>query len=649
MRRIALLAFFLGMSTGPWSASHAARLPDWAKPIADAAPEIPAEAPRNPSRILFREDRLTVTLAGTFRVRRRVATQALTSRAAEDAGVGLFAFSDGAKVARPRAWHLPPGEKAERHHEQPVDLTLDEAFLTDSRTRLVSLQGVKKGSIVFFEFEAEEVPFVLAYADLFHEPSPTDLARFEVETPPGWSVRHAWLRKPGLEPRIEGNVRTWEMRDLPWREPEPMGDPPDAGAPMLVLAVSPPAEAKVSPRALSDWTAFSRWFEGIAKGRDAVTPEVETAAKAALAGAGSDFFQQVHAEATYVRDRVRYIAKEVGIGGFQPRPAQQVARDLYGDCKDKGTLFRALLAVRGHPSYPILIHATRPATVSDDVPHPGAFNHFVVGVVVPDGASVPPRFESAVMDAGDLGRLLVVDTTAEFVAPGDLPYELSGKRAMVLAGDRGRLVTLPAANPAAHRVERRLDVRVEEDRSLALKLETRFFGGAGTWVREAYRTSSVDHRKETERELLRLWPDAAIQGYDTEIETPEGAFVEIVSLHVPPGVARDHTEPMSLFPLAGGDLERVPLGKRQGAVDYGYPRLVRNETSFHEFPDTAELPPPEETKGAGWSVTTRFAREGRTLRATREILVSKARFEPEEFPELKKLWAASGKSLLVPW
>jgi hypothetical protein len=264
-----------------------------------------------------------------------------------------------------------------------------------------------------------------------------------VEVPPGWTVRHAWLRTPGATPTVEGNVHHWELHDVPVPDEEIDGDLPSERAPILYVSFEPPRESPPAVPWFANWAAVSRWYEDLAQGRAAVTPALASAAQLADRAAGDDPVRKIALLAEFVRDRVRYVAREIGIGGYQPRPAAELLKDLNGDCKDKGTLLRSLLAAEGFESYPIIVNATQKATVSDEVRTLDAFNHYVVGVRLPDGATVPPQANAAFLDAGDLGRLLVVDTTNEDSSFGALCANLAGKRALVVAGDRGRVLTLP--------------------------------------------------------------------------------------------------------------------------------------------------------------------------------------------------------------
>ena len=55
--------------------------------------------------------------------------------------------------------------------------------------------------------------------------------------------------------------------------------------------------------------------------------------------------------ARFVQHDIRYVAIELGIGGFQPHPAAEVFAHHYGDCKDKATLLSSMLRQIGIESF----------------------------------------------------------------------------------------------------------------------------------------------------------------------------------------------------------------------------------------------------------------------------------------------------------
>jgi len=620
---------------GAW----AARLPDWAKAIAESAPPAPEGVPPYPARVLLSETRYEVQEDGSVRIRRRFATQALSTRADDEVGTGVFGFSDTQKVTSTKAWHVPPGERASRSWGAPADVTLDSSFLSDSKVRVVKVRDIKKGSLVFYEFEAIDKPRILPIAEVFYEGAPVADDRVQIVTPQGWTVQYAWLRVKGPDPVVEGNERTWEMRDLPAPEDEDLGLDPGKRAPFLAVNPVPPDGVKIEPASFRDWASFSAWYEALVKGKDDVTPSIAAAAKQATADAGTDLFAKVKAAGKYVRDKVRYVDVELGIGGMQPRPASDTLSNLYGDCKDKGTLFRAFLSEEGVPSYPVLINSALPETVPEDVPVWG-FNHFIVAVPIPEGLEVPKTFAPAVADGGDLGLLLIVDTTDERAAIGSLSASLGGKRGLVVAGGRGRVVELPSGDPSVHTLVRRLEVVIRPDRSVVVKRSSRYTGSFAAIARDHYSSSSVDRRKGVEQRILQIWPDATVDDYSAEYETDDGAYVETVDFKLRPLTGASGAAKVEIFPGASEDLDRVPLGRRKTPVDYRFARTIRYEVSLSGVPQAASLPEPQSAAGDGWSVKTTYARDGDKVEATWEVVLSRTHWDLDSFAGLKKFWSA---------
>ncbi len=616
----------------------AARLPDWAAAIAAAPPEVPAGVPGTASRILLSETRYAVQPDGTYRIRRRLAVQAL-SVDVEGIGIGAFQFEETAKISATRAWHQPPNDIVRKSRSLPMDVAVGDAFLTSSKARLIPVDGVKKGSIVFFEFEATEKPYFLNLFNLFFEGAPVSLARFELETPPGWSVRWTWQQGKGPEPMATGASRTWEIQNLPAPVEEEMAAPAEEEAPALGINLLPPPGASVAPAVFPDWAAVSRWYEELARGRQIPTPAIEAAARPALPPGSSPPADKIVSAARLVRDRVRYVAVELGIGGYQPRPAAETLANLYGDCKDKGTLLQAILAAGGTLSYPVLVHVGGRETFSDEIPV-WQFNHLVVAVAVPAGAVLPDRFAPARLEDPELGRLLIVDTTDEFTSIGSISASLAGRRALLVAGSRGKLITLPGVDPAAHRIERRLEVEARPDGSLKVRSENRHFGNFASQVRADYHASTLERRRNAEERWTRLWVDAVVQDYAAEPETTDGAFVETMEIAHPAPVG-DASSGLAFFPGVSWDLPRVPLGKRKTPVDYLFPQNLHYEVILRGFPPGMRLPEAQAMRGEGWEGKVEYHREESSVHGTLDLRLSRTRFPPEAFGELRRFWSAA--------
>ena len=90
----------------------------------------------------------------------------------------------------------------------------------------------------------------------------------------------------------------------------------------------------------------------------------------------------MQAIADFVQHNIRYVAIELGIGGYQPHRAAEIFGHHYGDCKDKATAMSAMLHEIGVDSYYVVINSER-GSVTPDMPANSGFNHVILAVKLP--------------------------------------------------------------------------------------------------------------------------------------------------------------------------------------------------------------------------------------------------------------------------
>ncbi len=635
--RAALPAVLLLGSSLPGAGTMAAKLPDWAREVARDAPAAPEGIAPDPERILLSDTVCTIQQDGSLRIRRRLAVQELSSDP-KSVGFGEFFLPGTSRVETNRCWHLPPRGRASREDAHPVDFTLSDEFLTDTKVRRIGIAGVVKGSIVFFEFEAVDVPYFVSLFHLFYEGAPVDVARYEVRAPDGWRLEPVRIRGRAPDPIAAEGSLMWELRELPAPERVPLAPDPAEEAPLVGVQPFPPPGAKTQSPIFADWSAMSAWYDALSRERREVTPTIEREADQLSAGAGDDPLATLLAAAHYVRDSVRYVDIELGIGGWQPHTASETLANLYGDCKDKATLLGALLAARGIASYPVLVNATTRDALAESYPVGRFFDHAVLAVPERDGLVFPREFAHALVQAGDLGRLLIIDATDDRTAVGSLSTHLAGKHALVVAGDRGRLVELPKPDASSQRIVRRITERPGETGEVIERIST-YSGDFAAYARSSYGLSALDRRRGLERRMMDLWPRAAFEGIEVERETEGGDYVETLRLSCPSvacSAARDRIE---LFPGAADEVERVPLGRRTAPVQYDHPFTIRYDARYEGLPEV-QAPRPRRLEGQGWSVATTHRVEDGMLESTWEVRLERTRFDRDDFAELRRFWAA---------
>ena len=100
-----------------------------------------------------------------------------------------------------------------------------------------------------------------------------------------------------------------------------------------------------------NWKEYGQWFsEKILTGTTNLSLETKAKIKA-LVGEEIDPIKKAKIIYKYVQEKSRYVAIQVGIGGFKPMLADDVDRLGYGDCKALSNYTRALLNAVDVPSY----------------------------------------------------------------------------------------------------------------------------------------------------------------------------------------------------------------------------------------------------------------------------------------------------------
>lgn len=215
----------------------------------------------------------------------------------------------------------------------------------------------------------------------------------------------------------------------------------------------------------ASWAEVGTWYRGL-QGR-AAEPDSQIRDKAAeITHDLVDEEAKVRALYEFASTQYRYLALLLGASRYQPHPASEVFANGYGDCKDKHTLFAALLTAAGFEASPVLVNSRR--EIRPQVPAPLQFDHMITAVAV----------------GGDLRFFDVTPQVAPF---GYLQRPLRGKQGLLVpAAAEARLVDLPAAMPFPGRQAFALEGRLDDRGNLTATVQQEFRGDDEFLLRAAF-------------------------------------------------------------------------------------------------------------------------------------------------------------------
>jgi len=415
---------------------------------------VPEHDDRTDAALLLSEDVLTVQPNGKMKRFARRAYKILRTKGKEY-GIAHANVDAETKILNMKGWCIPAqGKDYEVKEKDAIETSLagvaNGELVSDLRTKLLSIPAADTGNIVGYEIEQEERPLVFQEVWMFQDEIPVREARFTLQLPPGWEYKATWLNFAEVKPTAVGdNAWQWAVKDMKAiRTEEDM--PPWRGiAAQLLITILPPSGS--ARKGFESWKDMGSWEWNLIQGRR--DPSAELKQKVAdLTTGKATTFAKMSALAEYVQRDIRYVAIELGIGGWQPHPAGDVYNHHYGDCKDKATLLSAMLKEIGVDSYYLSINATRGAVNGQTPPQMYLFDHEILGIRMPNDAKEASL--EAIYPHPTLGRILIFDPTDELTPFGQLRGGLQASYGLLVTPDSGELIELPLLPSTATGIHR---------------------------------------------------------------------------------------------------------------------------------------------------------------------------------------------------
>lgn len=488
MKLVLLVIGSLLLMVSPLFSAHT-QAPDWMHSLVAAS--LPPYDEKTDAVLLYEEQNLTVLSMEKFRTTVRRAYKILRPQGREYGEVAVPFNSLNDKISSIRGWCIPAsGKDYEVTEKEAVEVSplkgQSSELITDLRVKFLQIPAPDPGNIVGYEYVLEQHPLFLQDAWQFQEMIPVRESHYSLTLPSGWEFKDAWMNYPAVKAsQASDGVSQWSVGNVQAIRPERDMPPWQGVAGQMVVTLFPSGGAAAN--SFPTWHDVGEWELRVTGDRLKPSPEIQQEVSTLTAGSPTQV-AKMSAIAQFMQQGIRYVAIELGIGGFQPHPAAQVFAHRYGDCKDKATLMRSMLGLVGVESYYVDVNVRRGSVTPETPAQEDAFNHVILAIRLPDG--VADASLVATMRHPKLGTLLFFDPTNERTPFGEIGGYLQANYGLLVTPDGGELVQLPQQPPAMNGVRRAAKLTLAVDGTLQGDVEEIRFGDRARQQREMF-TSAV--------------------------------------------------------------------------------------------------------------------------------------------------------------
>jgi len=470
--------------------ARAGDAPSWMHALVNVP--LPAHDDKTDAVLLYSERTVAVQSAEKIKTTVREAYKILRPSGREY-GTLVVSFNSHRKITAMRGWCIPAqGKDYEVKDKEAVEISLPKIdgseLVSDVKDKLLRIPAADPGNIVGYEYEEEELPYVLQDIWYFQESSPAREAHYTLQLPPGWEYKATWLNYSEAKPAQVGNQWQWIVSDVKGIKKEDNMPPWRGVAGQMIVSFFPPG-GSAQNKGFQDWKQMGAWYQGLTSGRRDASPELKQKVVSLTSNAATPL-AKMKALAEFAQKDIRYVAIELGIGGLQPHPAPEVFTHRYGDCKDKATLMGSMLQEIGIDSYYVVINSERGSVTPEVPPHVGGFDHAIIAVKLPKEAQDDSL--AATLLHPRLGKILFFDPTDELTPFGQLSGALQANYGLLVAPDGGELVELPLLPSVMNGIQRTAKFSLSSSGTLTGDVKEVRVGDRASNQRYALRSATKD-------------------------------------------------------------------------------------------------------------------------------------------------------------
>ncbi|TAK41303.1 MAG: DUF3857 domain-containing protein, partial [Saprospiraceae bacterium] len=307
---------------------------------------------------------------------------------------------------------------------------------------------------------------------------------FTLDLPPGLGISYKALNtdiEPVEEMQNGRKILQWKATGLAAIPYEPYS-PPSSGLLPHVLIAPHAFEIEKYTGSMESWDAYGKFMNKLLQGRYELSAHMKEKVAELTANADSDS-AKIEALYRFIQQNLRYVSVQLGIGGYQPFPAQYVEEKKYGDCKAVSNFMKSLLTEAGIISYPVLIRSGElQYEITGDFAFP-SFNHMILYVPSED---------------------IWLECTSNTFPMNYVGASNAGRNVLLITEDGGKIGRTPEMLPAANLAWNKVTVALDGGGSAKVQVSSHLTGERQEWYRDAMANLSAGELQKAFQEASSL-------------------------------------------------------------------------------------------------------------------------------------------------
>ena len=299
-------------------ASAGSDAPQWMRTLVGVT--LPSYDEKTDAVLLYSEKNVTVLSPDKIRTHVREAYKILRPQGREHGNLHVH-FNPNRKITSLHGWCIPAqGKDYEVKDKDALEVAAPSEggyLVEDTKFRFLRIPAPDPGNIIGYEYEVEEQPFWLQDRWNFQGTDPVRESHYSLQLPPGWVFKASWLAYPEVKPNeASGNILQWAVSEVKGIRPEPDMPPLEGVAGQMIVSFFPSGGTSLKNE-FASWDGMGGWYGNLVGARmeasDPIKKQVST-----LVASSTSTLGKMQAIARYMQHEIRYVAIELGIGGWQP-------------------------------------------------------------------------------------------------------------------------------------------------------------------------------------------------------------------------------------------------------------------------------------------------------------------------------------------